>query len=406
MNSILFRNRTFLLLMCGEVIAGTGMWVAIIANLQFLQGLIASDFLKSLILMIGLAASVVLAPNAGVVIDRYDKRRILVLSSLIRCFSPLCMFPALAYDSLAWVIVSLIILQGANAYYLPTIQAAVPAVVPTHELLKANTFYLNISTLSRIGGTALGGIMVATMNLWALYLLALLAFALLVFLSLINPIPDHPRTTASLPEPARFREVFALIRGNGSVLVGIFTSSVITIFLGGFNLLALAFSELQGDPGLMGWIYTVEGTSILLGSLFARRWTGGQNLVTHSTLLMFFFALAYGGMSFADQRFFVLASFALFGFTVAFFFPMITTIFQTKLPEESHGRFFSFKGMLDRVWFQLALLITGACLDLIGLAWYMVFLAILTGVSGLLTLLYIRRHKLADSPAETQSAAS
>nr|WP_126426091.1 MFS transporter [Brevibacillus marinus] len=402
---MLFRNRCFLLLMGGEIIAGTGMWVAIIGNLQFMQHLIASDFLKSLVLTVGLAASVLLAPNAGVIIDRYDKRNILVLSSLFRCFAPLSMFPALAFDSLAWMIVSLLVLQSANAYYLPTIQAAIPSVVSADELLKANTIYLNIATLSRIGGTALGGIMVATLSLWSLYLLALLAFLLLVVLSLLNRIPSTERAAAALPEQARFREVFSLIRADGSVLVGLFTSGVITIFLGGFNLLVLAFSELQQDPGLLGWIYTVEGTSILLGGLVARRWTDRRRLLTTSTSLLFAFALAYGGMSFAEQRVLVLASFALFGFTVAFFFPLVTTIFQTRLPEDAHGRFFSLKGMLDRVGFQLALLITGACLDLFGLAWYMLCLSLLTGLSGLLTLLYIRRKGWEQTLRDTHSAA-
>ncbi|MFP3416094.1 hypothetical protein SB773_32135, partial [Bacillus sp. SIMBA_074] len=42
-------------------------------------------------------------------------------------------------------------------FYFPTVQASLPAILDKDELLKANSFYLNISTLSRIGGTALGG---------------------------------------------------------------------------------------------------------------------------------------------------------------------------------------------------------------------------------------------------------
>ncbi|UFJ41971.1 MFS transporter [Brevibacillus humidisoli] len=392
--------------MIGEIIAGTGMWVAIIANLQFMQHLISSDFLKSLVLMVGLTASVVLSPTAGVMIDRHDRRTILIISSLVRCAAPLCMFPALASDSIAWMILSLVILQSANAFYLPTIQAAVPSVVSSEELLQANAVYLNISTLSRIGGTALGGIMVATMDLWTLYLLAILSFGLLVALSWYNRIPQTERAGAMLPEKPRFVEVFSMIRGEPGVLVGIINMGIITLFLGGFNLLVLSYSEIQQDPGLMGWIYTVEGTSILLGGLLAKRWTGTRNLLTTSTLLIFVFAFSQLGMSFAEHRMAVLLSFALFGFTVAFFFPMVTTIFQRRLPDEAHGRFFSFKGMLDRVLFQLALLITGAGLDLFGLSWYMLLLASLTAFSALLTLLFIRRRaQQGSSLSDRRSAA-
>ncbi|HZG81040.1 MAG TPA: MFS transporter, partial [Brevibacillus sp.] len=105
---MLWRNRTFLLLMTGEVVAGAGMWIFIIANLQFMQGLIPSDTLKAFVLMSGLAVSILLSPKAGVIIDTYDKRKVLIISSWVRCISPVLMLPAIAYDSLIWMIIALI----------------------------------------------------------------------------------------------------------------------------------------------------------------------------------------------------------------------------------------------------------------------------------------------------------
>ncbi|MBO8162312.1 MAG: MFS transporter [Brevibacillus sp.] len=403
---MLLRNRAFLLLMTGEMIAGTGLWVGVIANLQFMQHLISSDFLKGLMLMIGLSAGVLLAPKAGIWIDRYDKRLILVLSSLVRCLAPICMFPALAYESIGWMVLSLIILQSASAVYLPTIQAAIPAVVQPGQLLEANGIYLNIATLSRIGGTAVGGIMVAAMDLWMLYITALIAFVLLIGLSLVNQIPGSDLATAQQPQNLRFSEVFSLIKNEPSVLVGMVNMGVLTLFLGGFNLLVLSYSEVQQDPGVMGWIYAVEGTSILFGGLLAKRWVGSRNLVLTSTLLLFVFALSHVGMSFAEQRYTVLASYGLFGLTVAFFFPMVTTIFQQQLPPDAHGRFFSFKGLLDRVMFQLALLITGACLDLFGISWYMLLLAALTALCGLYSLVFARKRSLDVRQLTKQQSAT
>jgi DHA3 family macrolide efflux protein-like MFS transporter len=403
---IMLANRTFLLLMSGEVIAGAGMWISIIANLQFMQHLIPSDFLKGLILMSGLVVSILLSPKAGVIIDRFNKQKIMLFASLVRCISPVCMLPALAHNSLVWMVVSLVIMQASAAFYFPTVQASLPAILSSGELLKANSIYLNISTLSRIGGTAIGGVMVAAMDLSMLYLLSLAAYVVLAAITLILKIPRGEARMRQ--EKLEFREVLVLTRNDPALLVGLANMGLITLFLGGINLLILNFSEIQSTPELMGWIYTVEGTGILVAGLLAKRWIGGRNLVVTSTALLFVFALAYFGMSFADSRLLVLASFGLFGCTVAFFFPVTTTIFQMRLAPHQQGRFFSFKSMLDRGLFLIALGTTGACLDLLGISGYMLVIASVTLLMALATILYSKRHALdvreSDQSAPARSA--
>lgn len=399
---MLWKNRTFLLLMTGEVVAGAGLWIFIIANLQFMQGLIPSDTLKALVLMCGLLASILLSPKAGVVIDTCDKRKIMIISSWVRVLSPILMFPALAYDSLLWMIVALVVMQSSAAFYFPTIQSSLPAILSKDELLKANSAYLNISTLSRICGTAVGGVLVASMELFHLYLFSLLAYAVLAVITLFVHIPH----VASRPgkEKVEFREVLTISRKDPAVMVSLVNTGFITLFLGGVNLMIVNFSEIQGEPQLMGWIFAAEGTSILVGGLLAKRWVGGRNLVTASTWMLFFFSLSQYGMSFAESRVMVLSSFAFFGLIVAFFFPVTTTIFQKRLAHNQHGRFFSFKSMLDRCFFLVALGITGVCLDLLGVSGYLLCVATVTLLTGIFTLFYSRRHKLDvratdDSPA-------
>lgn len=304
------------------------------------------------------------------------------------------MFPALAYDSITWMVVSMIFVQTAAGFYFPALQASIPAVVRSDELLKANGIYLNIATLARIGGTAVAGVLLAIMDLQTLFILTLLSYAILAGLSLLTNIPSSSNQGKADRPKVRFMEIFSIIRMEPSVLISMINMGVITLFLGGINLLIMKFSQIQQDPGLMGWIYTVEGTSILIAGLLAKRWIGKRNLVTSSTLLVLVFALSLYGMSFVESKLIVLASFGLFGFTVGFFFPMITTIFQKRLAPDTQGRFFSFKGMMDRVLFQIALLTTGACLDLIGASWYMILLGFITLITGIVSYFYVRQKSI------------
>ncbi|MDQ0914832.1 MFS transporter [Paenibacillus sp. V4I5] len=396
MNYSLLRNRTFVFMMIGEAIQGAGIWTSVIANLQFMQSHVPSDLGKSLILMCGLFLGVLISPQAGVWADRYDKKKILLISGIVRCLAPIVMFAAIQYQSVAIMLLSVVIMQVAATVYMPTVQAALPSVVPASELLKANSVNFNVITIARIGGTAAAGILVSMMNLYTVYALSLAFYVILVMLITQLRIPNTADTLAARKkEKIRFTELFPLIRSEPSIFIALINSGVITLFLGGFNLLVLKFSQIQQKPELMGWIYSLEGTSILIAGLFAKRVIGMRNLVTSSTLFMLLFALSFAGMSFSESSFAVLGSFVMFGCAVAFFFPMVSTLFQIKVPKEAQGRFFSFRGMLDRVMFQISLLATGACLDWFGISTFLLTLALITISSGILTL-FIAKRKLMD----------
>lgn len=397
MNHSLLRNRTFVFMMIGEAIQGAGIWTSIIANLQFMQSHVPSDLGKSLILMCGLFLGVLISPQAGVWADRYDKKKILLISGIVRCLAPIVMFAAIQYESVAIMLLSVVIMQVAATVYMPTVQAALPSVVPASELLNANSVNFNVITIARIGGTAAAGILVSMMNLYTVYALSLAFYVILVMLITQLRIPSTADSAAAAKkqEKIRFTELFPLIRAEPSIFIALINSGVITLFLGGFNLLVLKFSQIQHKPELMGWIYSLEGTSILIAGLFAKRVIGMRNLVTSSTLFMLLFALSFAGMSFSESSYAVLGSFVMFGCAVAFFFPMVSTLFQIKVPKEAQGRFFSFRGMLDRVMFQISLLATGACLDWFGISTFLLTLALITISSGILTL-FIAKRKLMD----------
>ncbi|RNB91190.1 MFS transporter [Brevibacillus fluminis] len=388
----LLRNRTFLLLMIGESIAGAGLWIFIIGNLQFMQHIVPSDTVKGLILMAGLMAGVLLSPKAGALIDRSDKKKILFTSSLLRCASPLLMIPAIDHQSIFIMICALVIQQASNAFYLPAVQSSLPAILGPSELLRGNSIYLNVTTISRIGGTALGGVLVASLALDQLYWFTFAANIFLAVATLWMTIPKQTETKARPKQAMRFSEVFSLIKREPAVIIGLCNTFIITLLLGGFNLLVLKYSEIQHSPEVMGWIYTVEGTSILIAGLISKQLIGNRNLVQFSSMLLFVFALSQFFLSFAESRLIVLVGFALFGVTVAFFFPSVTTIFQKRLPDDTHGRFFAFKGMLERVLIQVSVIMTGACLDLIGLNGFMWVMCGATFFMGVFSLVYGKRH--------------
>ncbi|MFB0828768.1 MFS transporter [Brevibacillus laterosporus] len=396
------KNKSFLLLMSGEIVAGITMWVCLLLNLQFMSQIMKTNLGTGLLLMTGMLASILFLPTVGKMIDLYDKQKILIASSCLRCLAPIFMYLAISYTSIGWLVASLIVNQVAGSMYLPTVRAGLPALVGEANLLSANTLYMNIATMARIAGTAVGGLLLTVFTMQAVTMGAVIGFLILVIIVLFVRIPKshHKRKQT---EKLKFIEVFEIMKKEPSVTVGLISTGVVTLFLGGFNLLVLAFGKLQDSSTIMGYIYAIEGASVLLAGVFVQKLVSQVNLVRVSSLLVVVIGIAEWGMSFSTSPVMVLLSFGLLGFTLGFIFPMVTTVFQKRLPEMVQGRFFSFKEIVDRIIIQVAMLLTSASLDFIGISSFLILMSIFTVCTGLLTYLYGKRQNLAVTHLGSQN---
>ncbi|WP_026564628.1 MFS transporter [Bacillus sp. UNC41MFS5] len=389
----MLRNKNVWILLTGEFIAGLGLWLGVIGNLEFMQEKLPSDFLKSLLLAAGLLAGIAFGPYSGRLTDQVSKKTVMLLAGFVRAVSVVFMLIAIATGSIWWMVVFLVLLQISAAFYFPALQAALPLIVSEKDLLQLNGMHMNVSTLSRIIGTAAAGILLVVLPLSMLYVGSLAAYIVLFILTFFIDI-DESKTLQiaknSPTEKTSFKDVFPIIKGLPIVLMTLIMTLVPVLFLGGFNLVVINISELQDSSAIKGWIYTTEGISFMLGAFLIK-------LISDRTspyIILFACSFLIGGsqllLYLADVPVLTIVAFAFFGFSVGCFFPTAATIFQTKIPKEFHGRFFSFRNMLDRVTYQIVLLISGFLLDLIGLQLMCVLFG---GISVIMTTLFYTRHK-------------
>ena len=83
----MWKNRNVWIILVGEMIAGLGLWTGIIGNLEFMQERIPSDFLKSVIMAIGLLAGILVGPLPVKVIDQSKKKTVFLISGFGRMIS-------------------------------------------------------------------------------------------------------------------------------------------------------------------------------------------------------------------------------------------------------------------------------------------------------------------------------
>ncbi|WP_261132322.1 MFS transporter [Bacillus sp. Marseille-Q3570] len=366
----MWRNRNFILLMFGLAVSSTGLWVGIIGNLEFLQKNVESSFLQALIILSGFLVGIFLAPMAGRVIDRSIKRNILIYAGIARCIAILFMYMAIAENSVWWMLAYTFVIGISGTFSNPAMQTMIPLIVPKKQLLEANSVNVNIFTGARIVGTALGGVMLVGMSLFSLYTVTLISYVLLLISTFFIKVDEEPKKVDKMAKKENFlttiRELYPIVRKQPMVVYGIFLLMPAFLFLAGFNLMVIEISELQDNPGIKGILYTTEGLCVFIGTFLAGKFFKDNPKLTYMFAITFIIATAQTTLFLADHPMMSIFSFGLFGLAAGTLFPVVTTIFQTEVPSDYHGRFFSIKGMVDNIIFQALMLLTGLFLDTIG----------------------------------------
>ncbi|WP_339146288.1 MULTISPECIES: MFS transporter [unclassified Sutcliffiella] len=382
----MWKNRNVWIILIGEFIAGLGLWTGIIGNLEFMQALVPSDFAKSLILFAGLLAGVMVGPFAGKMIDASSKKRVMLISGFGRMVSVVFMFMAIEFQSIIFMIIFMIAIQISAAFYFPALQSSIPMIVKDKDLLEMNGVHMNVSTVSRIAGTALAGAMLVVMSLSSLYMASMVAYGILFAITFLLNFEDSStkQEVGKGKKTGSFKEVLPVLRETPIALTVLILTFIPFLFIGGFNLMVINISEIQDDQTIKSLIYTIEGICFMIGAFAVKRISNDRNMIPLMFGFVTLIAISHLSLYFADIKWVTLFSFGLFGLAVGCFFPIAATIFQTKIPKEYHGRFFSFRNMLDRVLFQVVLLGTGLFLDTIGLQ----MMAIVFGLLSLTLILF------------------
>ncbi|MER2090944.1 MAG: MFS transporter [Sporosarcina sp.] len=401
----MWRNRNIWIILTGEMIAGLGLWTGIIGNLEFMQEKIPSDFVKALIMSVGLLAGIIAGPLAGKVIDQSRKKTVLLISGAGRMLSVIFMLIAISTGSVWWMVAFMISIQLSATFYFPALQATIPLVVKDDDLLTMNGWHMNVATISRVIGTALAGILLVYWSLMSLYWISMIAYGALLLFTMMLRIDEGQGREAKVKSAGNkggFMEVFPVLKAYPAVGMTLIMTLIPLLFIGSFNLIVINISEIQDSASIKGLIYTFEGVAFMVGTVSVKyismKWRTTTILFSFASMV----AVAEFMLYFAESTVITLSAFAVLGFALGCFFPTAMVIFQKQMPKEYHGRFFSFRNMLERVMFQVVLLTAGAFLDIIGLQSMIIIFGF---ISLSLTVLFFvqmkRRNIILEQPKQT-----
>ena len=274
--SLLRRNPDFRNLYLAQVISYGGDWFLVVALFGLVLELTGSPVLVALVVVAQLVPYVVLSPVAGTLVDRLDRKRIMIVADLARV--ALCLgFLLVNGRGDVWLIFVLQVgLATFGSVFEPASVAAVPNLVDRDDLPTANTLTGSAWGTMLAVGAALGGLVATLLGRDAAFVGDALSFALsAVFLLRIRrPFAEavreeHPGLVAATAEAIRYsrqdHRVLALLAVKGGFGVAGGVISLLPVFA------TEVFRE--GDAGI-GILMAARGLGALAGPFLARAIAG------------------------------------------------------------------------------------------------------------------------------------
>src|SRR5579871_1386410 len=265
----LLRNRHFMALWIGQIVSAVGdyfFWLALPLAVRKLTGSIA---------MMGVAMVAVALPNlllgplAGVMVDRWDRRKTMIVSDLARTLILLLCLGAHSRQT-AWILILVGFLQSAfSQFFQPARGAALPLIVRKEDLLGANGLMQTTMTVALIAGPGLAGVTIQYWGLGSSFVLDSLSFLVSAISVALITVPhtrsDHAQTIQAVWEELRAGLRFLV---NSRTLIGLMIAlSLVQLGAGSLQVVWIPFLQTTfgiGPAGL-GLVDAVHGVGMVIG---------------------------------------------------------------------------------------------------------------------------------------------
>ena len=341
------RHRNFRLFFGGQTISLVGTWMTRIATAWLVYRLTKSALLLGTVSFAGQIPTFIFAPIAGVIVDRHDRRRVLVWTQTLAMVQSLLLaWLTLSHRINITEILVLSAFQGLiNAFDMPGRQAFMVQMVEDRKDL-SNAIAINSSmvNVARLVGPSLAGLVIAVSSEgWCFLVDGISYIAVIVSLLMMHvPATAMKRAVTSMFE--QMREGWTYVSSFMPVRTILILFALISLMGMPYMVLMPIFaaSVLHGGPHTLGFLMGAAGAGALVSafSLVLRRSVRGLTKMIPTAAIIFGVGLFCFGLSRWLSLSLVLMLFVGFGMLQGM--TVSNTIIQTLVPEDRRGRVMSY----------------------------------------------------------------
>jgi MFS family permease len=365
------RHRNYRLFFLGQSVSLVGTWITLLATSWLVYRLSASAFLLGLVGFCSMIPMLFLGPIAGVFVDRWDRRRVLLWTQALSALqSALLAILTLSGIITVWQVLVLQLAQGIiHAFDAPARQAFIVSMLDDPADL-SNAIALNSTMVngSRIVGPAAGGALVAAVGEgWCFAFDAVSYLAVIVSLVAMRVRP-RARAHASEPVGHQLAVGFRYVRSFAPIRTALLLIAAVSMFGIPHSVLmpVMARDVLGGGSHVLGLLTSAFGAGALAGALYL----ASRSTVVGLGRAIGYATLVYGVslMAFSVSRELLLSLLVLplagSGFMTAI--AAANTFIQTLVQEDLRGRVMAFYTVAFLGTMPIGSLATGIVAERLG----------------------------------------
>ena len=397
MFSVLKNNRDLRLLFVAQNLSFMGDWFTFVALAGLVQDVTGSKFLVSLLLVAFSLPSFLASPIGGPVADRYDRRKVLIIVSILQAIAASGLL--LIGDSKIWIA---FVAQGSIAALAALVRPALEAAIPNlardpDELRQANALFGSSWGVMLAAGAGIGGIFSQAFGRNAAFIADVATFIIAALLiALVTRPMQETRTkiqTRRIRPVVDMREALHLAKSDSAIMALMMSKMTFAVGAGVVSQLAVfaADSFNSGDAG-RGLMLGLRGLGSALGPLVAARFV--KNDLSKVILICGVSGLGFAGgyLAAAASPMFLVAciciGFAHLGGGAQW--TLSTYGLQVRCPDEMRGRVLAGDFALITLSLGLSSLLAGVVSEYIGARGTITVFALIAVCASIIYLLATR----------------
>ena len=371
-NNSHFRNLWF-----GQVVSDLGDWLNSIAIYSLVLELHGSGMAMATVMAAKLLPYVFISPFAGVALDCPNRRRVLIVTDILRFFVVLC-FLFIKKQTDLWLLYFLVILHVTlSGFFGPARSAIIPSLTERKDLITANALSGSTWSAMLAIGAALGGLVVKWFGIQIAFILDASTFLVSAFfISKIPPGLEQQAFERKKTTPIKDRgltEALSYITNHPKISGLIFLKPGLAVVGGIMTLIPLFANKIFSDPADVsngiGLLYSCRGLGALVGPILVRRLFGESEKILHHSIYLGFLIGGIFYIVFAKTN-----SLWLGGLCVALAHSCISVIWvyssaliHLNADNEYLGRIFSLEWTLLTLVMAISNFGTGMAVDYLGM---------------------------------------
>lgn len=363
MSKTLYKNSNFWKLWLAQVISGIGdilYSVGIMVNVYQYTG---SALQTAMVMVASTLPAFIMGPMAGVMVDRYDRKKVLIIMDLIRFGLVLLLlfFIGENYFNLIGLYLVIAGLSIASSFYRPAKMAIIPSIVSPPNLSKANSILIGSSQGIMAIGFGVGGLLTLWLDFDSFIYMNAISF---LVSACITYFINQPYLATKKPAPKKSIRQSALdgyhdLKEN-KVAYPLVVMEIMEYFPHGIwtSAILLVFVEkaLQGNADDWGFLAASYFGGMFVGAVLA---TFANKLINQRTgtiiiINAFLTALFTLGFAYSPTVLVAILVSIVFGIPNSIRDVAQDTLLQSTVPQDLLGRVYSFRGMFTNVMFMIS----------------------------------------------------